>query len=42
VARLEGLRYRWGVAFVVRDTLEIEAPVALVWEVITDLPRYPE
>ena len=29
-------------AFVLRETLEIEAPVALVWEVITDLPRYPE
>lgn len=29
-------------AFVLRETLEIEAPVALVWEVIADLPRYPE
>ncbi len=29
-------------AFVLRDALEIEAPVALVWGVITDLPRYPE
>ena len=42
MARVAGLRYRWGVAFVLRETLEIEAPVALVWEVITDLPRYPE
>jgi hypothetical protein len=42
VARVEWLRYRWGVAFVLRDTLEIEAPVARVWEVIADLPRYPE
>lgn len=42
MARAAGLRYRWGVAFVLRETLEIEAPVALVWEVITDLPRYPE
>lgn len=29
-------------AFVLRETLTIEAPVGLVWEVITDLPRYPE
>jgi hypothetical protein len=42
VAREEELWYGWGVAFVLRDTLEIEAPVALVWEVIADLPRYPE
>jgi uncharacterized protein YndB with AHSA1/START domain len=31
-----------GVAFVLRETLEIEAPVARVWEVIADLARYPE
>jgi hypothetical protein len=29
-------------AFVLRDSLMIEAPVALVWEVIADLPRYPQ
>jgi uncharacterized protein YndB with AHSA1/START domain len=29
-------------AFVLRDSLVIGAPVALVWEVIADLPRYPE
>jgi hypothetical protein len=28
--------------FILRDTLVIEAPVALVWDVIADLPRYPE
>jgi hypothetical protein len=29
-------------AFVLRDSLVIGAPVAGVWEVIADLPRYPE
>lgn len=29
-------------AFVLRHSLEITAPVSLVWEVISDLPRYPE
>ena len=29
-------------AFVLRETLEIEAPVAQVWQVIADLHRYPE
>jgi len=42
VARAKGLRYRWGVAFILSETLEIEAPVSLVWEVIADLSRYPE
>jgi hypothetical protein len=42
VAREETLWYGWGMAFVLRETLTIEAPVALVWEVIADLPRYPE
>ncbi len=28
--------------FVLRHALEIAAPTSLVWEVITDLPRYPE
>ena len=42
MAREEKLWYGWGVAFFLRDKLEIEAPVALVWDVIADLPRYPE
>jgi hypothetical protein len=42
VARAERLGYRWGVVFVLRETLEIEAPIARVWEVIADLDRYPE
>jgi hypothetical protein len=29
-------------AFVIDATLEIEAPAELVWEVITDFPRYGE
>jgi len=29
-------------AFVVDQTLEIKAPAAVVWEVISDLPRYGE
>jgi len=29
-------------AFVLRDSLVIEAPVALVWDVIADLPRHLE
>ncbi|HWU67912.1 MAG TPA: SRPBCC domain-containing protein [Stenotrophobium sp.] len=28
--------------FVIEKTIEIDAPAALVWEVITDLKRYPE
>lgn len=28
--------------FVIEKRLEIEAPAALVWEVITDLKRYPD
>jgi len=28
--------------FVIDKTLEINAPAAIVWEVISDLPRYAE
>ena len=28
--------------FVIEETLEIDAPAELVWEVITDVKRYPE
>jgi hypothetical protein len=30
------------VKFVLDETIEIDAPSALVWEVLTDLPRYGE
>lgn len=28
--------------FIIEKTIEIEAPAAVVWEVLTDLPRYGE
>ncbi len=28
--------------FVIEKTLEIDAPAEIVWEVISDLPRYPQ
>jgi hypothetical protein len=30
------------VSFIIDQSIEVEAPVEIVWEVITDLPRYGE
>ncbi|WP_067893710.1 SRPBCC domain-containing protein [Nocardia vaccinii] len=29
-------------AFVIDDTVQIDAPAEVVWQVLTDFPRYPE
>lgn len=42
MARGDGLGYRLRMVFEITQVLDIEAPVRVVWEVVTDLPRYGE